>query len=259
MQETKVTRIALAYGRHQELVDGVHLFSGSITLYEGEELIVARTFKDYKFHNMITDVSRYLRESEPGAAVTLLRNERAGARPLLLDEELRRLIRDDPVRAIRAMTVEVGSAVASSGRPEPSVYNAVAELFGERVYIRMKNGTFEDPNTGTWRTIAYAPKRFAAVSGGWFIRGERDSVASWLPVRLPELEGLAVEVSEGMEAVGLELAKCQWATASVEDILKQNSNRYFLPRRWNSSGQWITRTELRTLLDTYLQRKEQES
>ena len=253
MDELRITLVGLEYSRHQELVNDEHLFSGYLTQYEGENVALRTSFGPVRFAAMMTELSRSLRTALPDAAVTLLRTERRGARPLVLDEELRKLLRDDPVRAIRAMTVDVGSASKGS-RPVPSVFNAAAETFGERVYIRLRNGVFEDPCTGTNRSIAYSPK-----DGGWFIRGERDSVSSWLPVRLPELDGVDIDVSAGMEAVGAELAKCRWATALVEDILKQNFNKYFLPRRWNTSGQWITRTELRTLLDAYKQREECES
>lgn len=249
---SKITTIVLGYSRHKELVEGEHLFSGFISLQgvEGNKLS-HRTLTDLKYHQLMTEVSRDL-QATPDAHVVLQRTERAGIAPMVLEEETRVLLRDDPVRAIAAMNVQPGSkAGGTTVRNGPSPFDAVAEEFGPRVYIRMRNGMFEDPVTGTWLTVAYSSKGKC-----WLIRADNNKSETWLKVGIPSLS-LATKVTDDMEEVGAELAKSCWATASVEDILQQNVNRFFLPRRWNTNGQWITRTELRKLLDDHNKQKDE--
>ncbi len=249
--QSEIATIVLAYKRLPELVEDEHLFSASISLQDGEGSVVfQRSLADMEFHKMMTEVSRDLRES-PDAHVVLQRTERSGIAPMVLEEDTRVLLRDDPVQAIAAMNIKSGSKAGGTVvRSAPSPFDDAAEEFGLRVFVRMRNGMFEDPVTGTWKTVAYSSKGKC-----WLIRADNNKSETWLEVGIPSLS-LALKVDD-MEAVGAELAKSCWATVKVEDVLQQNTNKFFLPRRWNTHGQWIGRTELRKLLDEYNNRKDE--
>ena len=252
-QSSSISTILLAYQRHGELVQDEHLFSGSVQLLDAEgSALFQRGFSEVPFHGMMTEVSRDLRETRD-AQVVLQRTERPGIPAMPLSEELRVLLRDDPVAAIAAMNIKVGAKAGGSVvRQTPSEFDEVAEVFNTRVFIRMRNGMFEDPLTGTWRPIAYSESKKA-----WLIRADNNKSDSWLRVMVPSFSG--TDVTESMDQVGEELAKSCWATVSVEELLERNVNKYFLPRLWNTGGQWISRTELRELLDAHNNQKEMKS
>jgi len=249
--------IILKYKRKPELVNDEHQFSGTLVVVgPAGDNWATEDFVSLPFHRMMTRVSSNLR-SHPNAAVVLQRSDRSGLSPMALGEEMRELLRDDPVAAIRSMDIRVGQVAPSV--PEPvlrSSHDTLADAFGERVYIRMRNGYAEDPTTGKMAQLATGPKC------GWRIQGEGNSYEKWLPIQLEGVEGdLDIENAvddpqQLMEKLGKVLAECKWASCSVEDLLSRPGNRFFLPRRWNKQ-QWITRQALRERLDKY--RKERDS
>lgn len=260
---SEVRTIILHHKRSPELVNDVHLYSGSIDLQdaEGKSVLEGMDFIAMPFRKMLVHVSRYLRQHED-AAVIFRRLDRKGLRPLQLSEELRLLLRDDPVRAIRHMDVQLDEPVKPDAHAPAGLirsnYDTLADAFSERVYARMKNGAVEDPVTGHWKQLAYGPKC------GWRIRGEKNSYESWVPVRLEGVEIPDVregaspdEVREMMDELGVVLATCRWASMLVEDLLQQAAHKFFLPRRWNAASQWVGRNVLRARLDKYLREREE--
>ena len=248
------SKITLRYKRHQDLVDDEHLFTGKFLLVEKPgDKTVEQPFLGLKFHQMMTAASRLLREW-PDAVLYMERTERPGLKPIKLEEDMRVLLRDDPVRGIESMTVRPGAKVRAEeeATAKPSPYDHLAEVFDDEVYLRMKNGGIEDPATGRWASLAAFVK-----TGEWAVRGENDKSETWLKVRLPELGGRPVNLHNAAEA-GSTLASCKWAAVKVKDILKQPGNKFFLPRAWNTHGQWIGRRELQQLLEEIEQIKEGE-
>jgi hypothetical protein len=205
-----------------------------------EERETKQDFLGLKFHQMMTAASRLLRKHED-AVMYLERTEREGLRPIRLEEDMRVLLRDDPVSAIDAMTVRTGSKVTPRLDPQASPYDFEASVFSDVVYLRMKSGSVENPLTGRWSTLAAFVK-----TGEWAIRGEDNRSASWLRIKLPEFSGSLNDQQELADG----LHKCQWATVRVEDLLKESTNKFFLPRRWNK-WQWISRRDLQQLLDQW--------
>lgn len=259
----EVRTIILHHKRNPELINDEHLFSGSIDLQDADGVAAMEGFDfvSLPFRKMMVHTSRYLRD-HPNAAVVLRRFDRKGLQPIQLGEEMRVMLRDDPVMAIRHMDVKLGSDVKSSPAAPVlrSDYDTLADAFGERVFVRLKNGAAEDPVTGKWRQLACGPKC------GWRIRGEQDSYQSWLPIRLegadiPEVSKDATEeeVVAMMNDLAGALAKCQWCSMLVTDLLEQSGNKFFLPRRWNAGGQWVGRQVLQARLDKYLREREEAS
>ncbi len=259
MSQNDVRTILLSYRRHPELVDDEHLFSGSLELYtpSGSRLELL-PFEQLSFNKMLSRVSEHLRQN-PDAQVVLTRLEQTALRPIQLGEETRVLLRDDPVTAIRTMNVQAGQAPPTDQhRPVlRSAYDTLAEAFGLHLYVRMHTGYIEDPLTGKTASLAFGHK------SGWRIRGEGDSWTNWLPISLPELEGQTVAFSadddKAAQELAGQLARCKWAVISIFDLLERPGNKFFLPRLWNSHGQWITRQALNERLDKYNQEKAQAS
>jgi hypothetical protein len=256
--------IILHHKRHPELVNDVHLWSGTIEL-QGEDAkrLKAESFVGLQYRKVLAKVSNWLREA-PDAGVVFRRTDRPGLQPILLGEDIRTLLRDDPVRAMRCMDMQAGDVVRGDEapvvpHPEPALragFDTMADAFSERVFMRMRNGMIEDPLTGRWLQLAFGPKI------GWRIRAENNNSASWLPIRLEDVR--LPEVSEDVKEEDLQklmpqvsgaLAACRWASLEVEDLLAKDVERFFLPRRWNAGQKWIGRGALRARLEKYKKEK----
>lgn len=241
--------ITLSYRRHAELVKNAHLFSGTLVVQGPDGVLSTKVFSSEDFTRMYTAVARELR-TYPDAPVALARTDREGLAPFFIAEELRVLLRDDPVRALESMNPTLGGPVKTI-RPLPALpaaYDALAESFGEEVYLRARGGCVEDPATGTWASLAYTLK-----TQQWSIRGAEDKASTWLPIRFPELVITNLEDEQLPE----QLIKCSWAAARVIDILALKANRFFLPRLWNTEGQWISRTALKERLAAFTAAKKE--
>lgn len=257
----EVRTIILHNRRHAELVNDEHPFSGTVELQDDQGTSLKRdSFVGLRFHQMMVRVSRALRE-HPEAAVVIRRTDRKGLQPVQLGEETRVMLRDDPVQAIRLMNVQPGQQVRGDepGVGQPTLraaYDTLAAAFGERVYLRMRQGTVEDPLTGKWRQLAYGPKV------GWRIRGENNKSGTWVPIRLegadlPDIsEDATPEELQGMMGnLAGALASCRWASVEVQDLLQRNAKRFFLPRPWNGGRTWIGRDALQERYETYMKEK----
>lgn len=236
-------KLTLMYKRHAELVGGRHLYTGKLALDVGGKE-QAQDFIGSSFADMFTKVSRVLREY-PDAKLVLLRTERAGIQPLTVDEDLRVLLRDDPVRAIAMLDLQPGAKVdIRESRAATSDLFPVGTL-GPVVYLRMKTGVIENPITGTWGSLAYISK-----TKEWAIKGADNNPAGWLRIKL-------AGVYDGLEADAAAqiLHKCTWAEVAVADLLKQPVSRFFIPRAWNPWITWITREDLQRLLKEHSQKE----
>ena len=152
--------------------------------------------------------------------------------------------------AIDAMDIKVGSNVQPTPRPRiDSGYEVLFDTFGDQVYIDMRNGALHDPLTGQWGSLAFGEKC------GWRIRGEGDSYKKWLKIGLPQLNVDGLDVSASMDGVGERLAACTMAAVKVADLLERPEDKFFLPRKWNEEGVWITKEALKSKYDQYLAEK----
>ena len=267
MSEVRV--IILHHQRHAELVKNQHPFSGSIELQDEDAGPVSiHPFVELPFYKMLAKVSEWLRKY-PNAEVIFHRMERRGLKPLQLAEPLRLLLRDDPVAAIRQMDVQSGDpcerepkgiGVAQNFGIKHSAfrsgYDTLADAFGERVFLHMRNGMIEDPIHATMLSLAYGPKL------GWMIRGEKNDSSDWLAIRLEgvpdSLQHPGSSESEIVEELDTEsLFNCGWASVEVQDLLNTGAERFYLPRAWNKPGPWISAAALRARLEAYCAERSQ--
>jgi len=233
------TTITLLYKRHAELVNDKHLYTGKLSVAEGPNE-QSQDFLGFDFVKMMTTLSRALR-AYPDARVLLLRTERPGLLPIPLEEEMRCMLRDDPVRAISIMDFQPGSVVRPEDSRAATSTTLPVELFGPKIYLRMKSGTIEDPLTGRWGTLAYFTS-----SAEWAIRGPENRTDLWVRVKLTgQAEGLTADTAAKL------LPACEWAEVDVEQLLRLKYSRYFLPRQWNDHGAWISKDQLQKLVDNY--------
>jgi hypothetical protein len=121
----------------------------------------------------------------------------------------------DPAAAIqelspppRRVIVRSPVAVSATATVQP-VFRAgadtLADAFGEEVYLKVRDGRFEDPATGRWVPLGFEQK-----------------------------------------LVG------EWVRVAITDLLGLPADRFFLPRRWNVSGPWITRAALLEKYEEYM-------
>lgn len=202
-------------------------FTGSITggFFESH-------FSFLSFADMFQMVGTALIAS-PELRLVIQREEGGG--PATLPLSLESLLRTNTPEAIAAMTVPPRRVVVREARPRPIVHtlrqghSTLADALGEDVYLKSKVNTFadewlqvEDPVTGRW-----VP---AVEQGGLLYCGT-----------------LPVQVILDTES--------KWARARVDGILALGLPRYYLPRRWNSTGGWITHEALASLYSQYQKEK----
>jgi len=245
-----VESVVLCYRRNPQLVGGRHLFSFSLTEQTGRGVRgFALSMLHVEYRGMMLEVSRALRR-HPAARVVMQRIDRENLKPVQLGEDIRTLLRDDPVAALRALdpllacpTEPAATSLIRSGE------DTLADAFGEILYLSVREGQVEDPCSGEYRGFAYGPEK------GWLIRGSEDKADAWLPVFLgahdpPHPPGESVDV-------GSVLVSARWARVSAEvlcgfsngDFLRPDE--FYLPRRWNEQGAWITREALRRRLEQF--------
>lgn len=256
--------LTMRYKRGHELVGNVHLFSGTIewSCDVPKSPTQSKSFIGLKFSQMMSRLSEKLRE-HPDARVVLQRTDNKGLRPIQLGEDIRVLLRDDPVAAIRSMSPQVGQPVTQSGSdfsqrvsldmPKQRVrsgHDTLADAFGEEVYLEMKTGTIQDPETGHWASLGFEVK-----TGGFMIRKEGSNKSSeWLRIELVEGPAGPMDSPDFTS----KLAQARWAKMKTAELLKRSCQRFYLPRQWNTSEKrpWITHEELRQKYQEYLEEKE---
>ena len=255
--------ITMRYRRGHALVDNIHLFTGTIQVTSDNPMDpeTDNPFVGLKFSQMMSRLARVLRDL-PDARVVLQRTDNPGLRAVQLGEETRVLLRDDPAAAIRAMTPQVGQPVQPEesdftqrfmvGRTRclRSGHETLADAFGEELYLTMKSGLIQDPESGHWLSLGFHMK-----SGSFSIRKDGSNKSSeWLPIELvggPQGGFDSPEFATG-------LAQVRWAKVKTAVLLKRSCKKFYLPREWNTSDKrpWIPHEELRQKYQDYLEQKE---
>ena len=176
----------------------------------------------------------------PEASVKIVRDDRPGLLPVLLDSNARTLLRDDPARFIEVHTIAPRVLDLTNGQKTDRVaklveryeiparsqlrigHDTLADAFGEVIYLKLHKARVESP-----------------IDGRWVVLGAVE-------------QQLGLHVQEALNTEG-ELSG--WATVLTEDLLAVNTDQYFLPRAWNASGSWISKASLREKYDTYIKEK----
>ena len=209
----------------------------------GSEFI-CKLFNDKSFTWMMARYAEALVD-HPDAKAIMERTDREGLNPFVLDDATTQLLRTDPVAAIRAMNLEPRTVIVRDEiKPQDSVklrlragYDTLADAFGDELYLKVKDGKIECPFCGRWRT-AHLTRVPSATLGEETIYAFRceDSFAF----------NLVAEVRGD-----------KWAATDTEVLLRlYRRDRYFLPRAWNTQGQWITHEALTQKYEQYVKEKE---
>jgi hypothetical protein len=205
---------------------------------KGESRIFS--FENLDFAPMMSrfaELVGYLKKARP----IIERTDRKNTPPLVmvLDEATVELLRVDPQAAIRSMTVDrhepspvVPSAALAPTSAKPLLpilqagYDALADAFGEMVFIRVDDRTRrgECPFCGRWGAIT-------------------DDLLTclWQSCHIVH--------------VPTKLHNARWASVLVEDLLVLGGHRFYLPRKWNNKA-WITYAELETKYKQFIKERD---
>lgn len=204
--------------------DGEHLLTGELYLGDSEESF--QEFEKRDFATMMTIVSNVL-GVYPDSGVVVQRTDRPGIPPVRMEKDLVQQLRTDPARTIHELSPGARIIVIrdKAGPPKDSVRvvlkageETLAEAFGEEVYLRISRGKVEDPLTGRWVSIS--------------LDGTKAFIGT-LPIK---------QLSD-------------WVSVATESLLAAQAKRFYLPRRWNAGGPWITKEALQKRYQAYQEEK----
>jgi hypothetical protein len=214
--------------------------SGKLEAYDGRVMGGGRDFQfdAVSFASMLERVGELLR-SAPGSRLVIKREE--APYPLTLPENIEELLRTDVQAAIKLLTVPPQRVVVAPLRTPARAanellgtlrygYDTLADSIGELVYLKCRFSRadrvqVEDPVSGRWEAMTLL--HMAAHCGN-------------LPLAL----GGVLMGDQG-----------RWVAARVTDILALDQPRYYLPRRWNESGGWISHETLSNIYAFYQKEK----
>lgn len=233
MEASDVCTVVLSYKRMREKRGDEYPYNGKIEVRGGASKH-SESFLGWEYKKVIVRLHQLLLEHD-AKKVIFQRTERDDLMPVELGERLLKLLREDPLSAYRAMLYESAPIQTSTTK----VQDRAANFFDEVVYLRMVNGTIEDPETGTMLSLAYGPQ------SGWRIRRNDNNSGAWIPIQ-------PVDESPDGTSFGERLAFFRWAKVKVQDLLDQKLERYYLPRSWNTKGPWISHVELSDRLESHL-------
>jgi hypothetical protein len=235
--------IMLEYGREGTTYHG--MLRAEVAPTKGYAL-VAR-LEGLTFAQLMTRLARELRAQREWGNdvkhVELHRLELEGSVYAMAPSEIAQLI-EDPAAAIRSMhepdrTVVVRDLKKPTTAAERELvhprlragHDTLADAFGDWTYLRMRSEQgVECPFCGRWTTVyCYFGGPFEFLCGAcspsiaYTVYGE--PVDGWFKVKTSELLIYDVE-------------------------------RYFLPRRWNKSGPWISHEELKQMYETFCKERD---
>jgi len=248
--------VRLIYGRDGETYHG----SIWIQIFPTRGYLHKMDFKDFTFARMMSHLAKIARDYDECTGIILEREEAKGT--YRMGEEEIRQLREDPAAAISSMQVP-DKIVVVRDTPEPtfthpegeetiqlrSGHDTIADAFGDYVYCRMKEGRVENPITGRWsglcRSELTRPPEQIYVT---VYQGDVDRLRTVDPGHTGRLELPWFEAGEN------------WLKTRTVNLIAfgvlAGCNKFFLPRRWNKSGPWVSHADLEQMFETYLKEKE---
>jgi hypothetical protein len=239
--------IRLAYER------AGHEYNGTIwvQIWPTRGFMPEEEFEGYTFSRMMSRLASVLRKYEQCDHLVLERKEIEDSSYEMSPTEVQQL-REDPAAAISSMQVPDRTVVVRDPeklvcypKDEPVMqsllragHDTMADAFGYYTYFRLRDGKIECPYDGRWKEYSVVT---AFGTPGVFYKGldSDEPGALWFS---PDI------VDEN------------WSRTFTKTLLdvweKKGLSRYFLPRRWNKSGPWISHEELKQKYETYLKEKE---
>jgi hypothetical protein len=234
--------IMLEYGREGTAYHG--MLRAEVAPTKGYAL-VAR-LEGLTFAQLMTRLARELRAQREWGNdvkhVELHRLELEGSVYAMAPSEIAQLI-EDPAAAIRSMH-EPDRVVMIRDKKfgEPLIskvmraqlragHDTLADAFGDFVYCRRRDdGNIECPYCGRWGKLTPSVTETDQVVFGCAKCGTNYG---------------------GIE----EITRC-WFTVHIQLLLSAEKDRYFLPRRWNKSGPWISHEELKQMYETFCKERD---
>ena len=243
--------IMLAYRRQPRLRGDEHVHDGHFDTCVNEEVERA-SFVEMTYADMFRSLSE-LANKFPQAKLVMRRLEQGpDSTALGLGEDTCALIRDDPEAYIAQSTLPPQRVVLHLGADAKvtegvavntirSGHDTLADAFGDVVFLKQRlvegEQKVESPTTGRWVVLE------CDTDGTYFC-------CEWWTNEFGDPEGdtdLLLPVVQ--EAEG-------WAGIPIDKLLSLKVERFFLPRKWNENGPWISHEELKTKYERYLKEKE---
>lgn len=254
----KVERLVLAMRRCQQLdEEGLHVFSGYLDVTGGGPSLQGRyAFDAQPYREAVKHLIVWAREHPEAELYWLRLEQKPEPVAMQLSEGLAKLLREDPVAFLKmmdptmgrpqkldvSMSCKVKDGVELQPAPIPSGYDTLADAFGDFVYVRLKGNKTESVWDGRW--YAWHKHGYQAHDGE-FISIPDDLYKAPGHCRLTQDP---LYVNE------------KWARYKTKNLLevaeRRGHDKFFLPRRWNKEGPWISREDLRKKYDEFLKEKE---
>lgn len=194
-------------------------------------------FEEIEYVPMMSAMCAALR-TFPGSSAVLERTDRPGLVPYVFEESMVKLMREDPVTAIRSFQVPEQTVNLKAARAQSEAtfvqpthllagYDTFAEAFGYELYLIARGGTdAECPCCGRWSRLG---------------KGRLEN----------QERGLLVCTFMRCQAVlPVTLRTPSWASVKTADLLQVKTPRFYLPRAWNEGRAWV---DFEVLKDKYKQ------
>jgi hypothetical protein len=188
-------------------------------------------FEEIAFAQMMGAFCAALR-TFPDANAIIERTDKPGILPYVFEEQMAKLLREDPTAAIRSLEFPEQTVNLSAAKPQgkavfmqPSYlkagYDTFSESFGFEVYVIARaSSEVECPCCGRW---------------GILVKGN-----------------LVCGFMRCQAVMPVELRSPTWAAVKVSDLLLQPVPRFYLPRGWNEGRAWLDYASLKEKYDQFL-------
>lgn len=147
------------------------------------------------------------------------------------------LIRTDPAAWIRSMTIPDRTVVISDRKTASTLrvgHDTLADAFGDKIYLAKKDGLVECPGCGRWKGKVHTvvPGCISEYCSDCDLKLPGDDHDKWMSVDT----GILLTWSGGVGCVRID--------------------RFFIPRKWNETGPWISRADLSEKYHEFIEEKD---
>jgi hypothetical protein len=214
--------------------EGADLSTGGFyTTDETKHVIILVQFQRLTYGAMMRALATYIQSNDYSAVFTQ-RTDREMLPVQQMSAEEFELFKADPAAAIRRRIIPVQEVNLRDAQERPPLragLETLADAFGDNVYVRGRTRATENelecPGCGTWSVV------------------NRKGRVPTFDCKKCRMGTTLVDFSP----TGL------WVGITVEELFETGVEQFFLPRAWNTYGNWISRDNLNVLYLTYLKEK----